>query len=140
MTSLNRAVLKAARIALRGRLPAEASPAPKRGGRASRQKGDRRERQVVELHAALGVKAERVPLSGSVRYRGNGADVDCYVRGPEAAPFVAEVKGRANGQGFTTLERWLGDYDALFLIRDRAAPLVVLPWERWAELLRLVQP
>ncbi len=77
-----------------------------------------------------------MPLSGAVRYRGNGADVDVYARGPDEAPFVSEVKGRKGGGGFITLERWLADYDALFLIRDRAKPLVVLPWERWAELVR----
>lgn len=32
---------------------------------------------------------------------------------------------------FVTLERWLGNHDALFLIRDRADPLVLLPWESW---------
>jgi hypothetical protein len=79
-----------------------------------------------------------VPLSGAVRYKGNGADVDIYVRGPEAAPWIAEVKARASGEGFTTLERWLSDYDALFLIRDRSKPIVVLPWERWQELLSLL--
>src|SRR5579875_3484518 len=122
---------RAARAAIRARLPPHASPAAKpkpRGGRASRQKGDRRERELVALHAAIGVKAERVPLSGAARYQGAGHDLDVYARGPDAAPFVAEVKARASGAGFATLERWLGDHDALFLIRDRAAPLVVLPW------------
>jgi hypothetical protein len=37
------------------------------------------------------------------------------------------VKARANGESFATLERWLGDADALFLRRDRASPIVVLP-------------
>ena len=41
-------------------------------GRASRDKGPRRERQVVALHQGMGIKAERVPLSGAVRYQGNG--------------------------------------------------------------------
>jgi hypothetical protein len=66
-----------------------------------------------------------VPLSGAARYRGNGADVDLYVFGPDAAPIVCEVKARASGEGFATLARWLGDSDALFLRRDRADPLVV---------------
>jgi hypothetical protein len=90
------------------------------GGRASRAKGDRREREIVSLHTALGVKAERVPLSGATGYQGRSADVDCYLFGPDAAPLVCEVKARANGTGFATLERWLGDADALFLRRDRA--------------------
>ena len=52
-------------------------------GKPSRDKGLRRERAIVELHVKCGIRAERVPLSGALRYRGNGADVDLYVRGPE---------------------------------------------------------
>jgi hypothetical protein len=44
------------------------------------------------------------------------------------AQVVCEVKARASGEGFTTLERWLGDADALFLRCDRADPLVVSAW------------
>jgi hypothetical protein len=103
--------------------------------RASRVKGDRIERQIVALHTALGVKAERVPLSGAVRYQGNGGDLDIYAFGQAAAPFVGEVKARGNGEGFATLERWLGDSDVLFLRRDRAEPIIVLPLRIWARLL-----
>jgi hypothetical protein len=100
-------------------------------GRASRDKGLRRERAIVDIHAKSGVRAERVPLSGASRYQGNGADVDLYVRG--TAPIKAEVKARAEGTGFRSLERWLGANDALFLVRDRAEPLVVLPLRIWLE-------
>ena len=41
---------------------------------------------------------------------------------------------RANGEGFKTLDNWLGDNDALFLVRDCAEPLVVLPWATWKRL------
>jgi len=103
--------------------------------KSQRDKGARRERQIVDLHAEIGVKAERVPLSGAMRFRNTEkSDVDVYARGKDAAPFVTEVKARASGEGFVTLERWLGMNDALFLVRDRAKPLVVLPWERWAEM------
>lgn len=100
-------------------------------GKASRDKGLRRERAIVEIHVKSGLWAERVPLSGATHYRGNGADVDLYVRG--AAPVKAEVKARGDGDGFRTLERWLGGNDALFLWRDRAAPFVVLPLHIWLE-------
>jgi hypothetical protein len=80
----------------------------------------RAERAIVTAHADLGIKGERVPLSGAARYKGNGADVDLYIFGPDAAPIVCEVKARASGEGFATLERWLADFDALFLRRDRA--------------------
>jgi hypothetical protein len=103
-------------------------------GKASRDKGLRRERAIVEVHTKCGIRAERVPLSGATHYRGNGADVDLYVRG--VAPLKAEVKARGEGNGFRTLERWLGANDALFLWRDRAAPFVVRPLHVWLEIVR----
>jgi hypothetical protein len=108
------------------------------GGRASRQKGDRRERQWVALHTEIGTKAERVPLSGATHYKGNGCDVDVYVRGPDAPPWTGEVKSRADGEGFKLIVRWLGESDYLALIADRSEPLIVLPWSKWAELLKAV--
>ena len=105
-----------------------------------RRKGARIEREIVELHRSLGIHAERVPLSGGAHYQGNGADVDIYPFGKDGAPLCCEVKGRANGEGFATLERWLGENDALFLRRDRAEPVVVLPWRIWAMLLGKVRP
>jgi Holliday junction resolvase len=105
-------------------------------GARHRRKGDRIERQIVDLHRALGVHAERYPLSGASRFRDAGHDVDIYLRGRDEAPAVAEVKSRKNGAGFTTLEKWLGDYDALFLKRNKADPLVVLPWRIWARLIQ----
>jgi Holliday junction resolvase len=109
------------------------------GGRGSRQKGDRREREIVALHIDAGIHSERVPLSGASRYQGNGADIDVYAFGKHAAPLVCEVKARASGEGFTTLERWLSDNDILFLKRDRADPLVVLPWRTYERLLQAIQ-
>jgi hypothetical protein len=108
-------------------------------GRASRDKGARAELEIVRRHVAIGVKAEKVPLSGATRYQGNGADVDVYPIGPDAAPLVCEVKARGNGGGFKQIETWLADYDALFLRRDRQQPLVVLPWETWERLLNVTK-
>lgn len=105
-----------------------------------RRKGGRLEREIIALHREIGVDAERVPLSGGAHYQGNGHDVDLYPFGREAGALVAEVKGRASGEGFITLERWLGENDALFLRRDRAEPLVVLPWRVWTRLLGKVKP
>jgi hypothetical protein len=104
------------------------------GGTWPRNKGARRERELVAAHLDIGVKAERVPLSGAARYQGNGGDIDVYPWGPEGPPLCCQVKARAGGEGFATLERWLGDSDALFLRRDRADPLVVLPWSTWVRL------
>jgi len=44
--------------------------------RTEREKGLRVERELVALHAELGIKAERVPLSGAMRYQGNVSDID----------------------------------------------------------------
>jgi hypothetical protein len=81
----------------------------RRGGRRSRAKGDRIEREIVSPHTAIGIKAERYPLSGASRFRGSGH-------------FVAP-------------EKWLGEYDCQFLRRNNAEPLVLLPWRVWARLL-----
>jgi Holliday junction resolvase len=104
-------------------------------GARPRRKGDWLEREIVERHTALGIKAERYPLSGASRFRGSGHDVDIYTFGNDATPMVTEVKGRKNGAGFVTLEKWLGEYDGLFLRRNNADPLVLLPWRIWARLL-----
>ena len=107
-------------------------------GARHRRKGDRIEREIVEAHRAVGVHAERYPLSGASRFRGSGHDIDIYAFGREAAPLVAECKARSNG-GFVQLERWLGEYDLLVLKRNYADPLVLLPWRAWACLLERVR-
>ena len=104
-------------------------------GKPSRDKGKRAELAIVNAHKEFGVHAARVPLSGAAGGRFSG-DVDIYVHGEDEAPLVCEVKARKNGAGFATLERWLGENDAIFLRRDRAAPMVVLPWRVWVELVQ----
>jgi Holliday junction resolvase len=103
-----------------------------------RRKGLRVENELVALHRALGIHSERVPLSGAQRYQNNGADVDLYLYGPDEAPLVAEIKARKSGAGFVQLETWLGEYDALFLKRNNADPMVCLPWRTWIALLAKV--
>jgi Holliday junction resolvase len=110
--------------------------AARRGGSHHRRKGDRVEREIVEAHRAIGVHAERYPLSGASRFRGSGHDIDIYALGRDEGPLVAECKARKDGAGFTTLEKWLGEYDALFLRRNHADPMIVLPWRVWAALLK----
>jgi Holliday junction resolvase len=66
------------------------------GGARYRRVGNTCEREVVDRHRALGIHAERYPLSGASRFHDSGHDVDIY----------AFVKKRT---GFTQLERWLGD-------------------------------
>ena len=98
-------------------------------GRKSKRKGYRIERELVLLHREMGIAAERMPLSGAL-----GGDLAGDVEIPGVGR--AEVKCRAGGAGFKTLERWLGDNDVLFLRRDRSTPLVVLPWQSYVRLLQ----
>jgi Holliday junction resolvase len=102
-------------------------------GWMQRDKGARIEREVVELNFGLGLRAERVPLSGASRCQGNGADVDVYLF-PDGPPLCGEVKARANVEGFATLERRVGYNDFLALRRSNAEPLIVVPWRIWARL------
>jgi Holliday junction resolvase len=105
-------------------------------GARHRRKGNRVERELVQLHKALGVHAERYPLSGASQFRDSGHDMDLYVFGKDEAPLVAEVKARKNGGGFIQLERWLGEFDLLALRRNDADPIIVLPWRTWAQLIK----
>ena len=104
-------------------------------GKPSRDKGGRVEREIVTRHKAIGIHAERVPLSGAAGGRFK-YDVDVYAFGRDEAPLVSEVKARKHGAGFATLERWMGDADILFLRRDRQEPMVVVPWGTWIRLLK----
>jgi len=116
-----------------------ATQAARRGGRRHRQKGDRRERELVHRHRELGFRCERYPSSGATHFRNSSHDLDVYLNGPEEAPLVFESKARRNGEGFATLERWLQDFDGLFLRRDGVDPLILLPWKTWARLLERVR-
>jgi hypothetical protein len=98
--------------------PSSGSP---RGGRRSRDKGNRAERALVAVLQASGFAAERIPLSGSGGGRFSG-DVSVPILGIDRR---VEVKVRATG--FRELYRWLASADLLVVKADRAAPLVVLP-------------
>jgi hypothetical protein len=100
-------------------------------GKRSRDKGTRRERELVQAHREIGVEARRVPLSGAC----DGYPGDVVVEVPAVGRLVAESKARAAGDGFKTIDSWLGDNDLLLLVRDRAAPVVVLPWRTWSRIL-----
>jgi len=110
----------------------------RRHERAShRRKGDRLERELVDRHKALGFHSERYPLSGASRFRGSGHDLVVYLFGREEAPIVGEVKGRKDGAGFTTLERWLGSSTCF----SCAATTVIRSCSRiWVRILERVRP
>jgi hypothetical protein len=103
------------------------SGATRRGGRRSRDKGNRRERALVRFLQARGFVAERIPLSGSAggRFRG---DISMPLLG---ADLTVEVKVRANG--FRQFYGWLTGRDILIIGADRREPLVVVPLRFAAE-------
>jgi len=110
-----------------------------RVGSHSRNKGARVEREVVRLHQAIGLEAQRVPLSGATRYQGNHEDVDVKVG---AAVLRCQVKALHGPRGTKGVTQALGEADALFLRYDAEPgqhappPLVVLPWRTWERLLK----
>ena len=98
-------------------------------GLSQRQKGIRREREVVLALKAEGhADARRVPLSGAL----------AATLGPEyggdvtVAGLRLEIKARADLP--LTLERWLGKNDGLILIGDRKPWRIYLGWDQFLQL------
>jgi Holliday junction resolvase len=98
------------------------------GGRASRDKGNRRERAIVKFLQDRGFAAERVPLSGSA----GGSYLGDFTVPLLNIDRIGEVKARA--KGFKQLYAWLVDRDFLIVQADRSEPLVVLPLKLAAEI------
>lgn len=98
----------------------------------SKAKGDRFERAIVHKLQDLGLPAVRTPLSGAV-----ASFPDDIVLELEGREVRLECKKRANGEGFKTLEKWIGAADVLVVARDRQQPFVFM---RWAEYERLIAP
>ena len=107
-----------------------------RRARRSRNKGAEGEREVVALHKAMKVHAERVPLSGAMAYRDNGEDVDVYALGRDEAPMVCQVKRQKTDAGWKTLLGQLGEADALFFRTDRGKWHVTMPIESYERLVK----
>jgi hypothetical protein len=99
-----------------------------KGGRASRDKGNRAERAIVKFLQGKGFAAERVPLSGSA----GGSYLGDLTVPILSVDRVVEVKCRADG--FRELYRWLIDRDILIVRADRSEPLVILPLKLAAEI------
>jgi len=99
-----------------------------RGGRRSRDKGNRAERAIVAFLQDHGFACERVPLSGSVGGKYVG-DLTIPLLGRD---MCAEVKVRAHG--FGQLYSWLDGRQILIVRQDRREPLVILPLHLAAEI------
>jgi len=98
------------------------------GGKASRRKGDRFERQCVNTLQDMGIGAERIPLSGSAGGSFTG-DITAPVQGED---WRIECKIRAHA--WSDLYHWIEGNKALFIRRDNAKPLVVIRFEDFAKL------
>ena len=109
-------------------------------GKLSRDKGARTERELVALLTKLGIRAERVPLSGAARYQGNGHDIDIYYDRDEP-PLITQVKRLHDTKGVKTVISYLSDADMLLLRCDAepgqpvSPPLVVATWDALEKLL-----
>lgn len=89
-------------------------------GKSQRDKGLRREREFVQL-----IGGERIPLSGAA-----------------GGSFKGDVKGmgltwelKARRDGFKLLYNWLENVDALAVKADRKEWLVVIPLDKFKELI-----
>ena len=98
-----------------------------RGGRASRDKGNRTERAIVRLLQERGLAGERVPLSGAARGR-FGGDISVPVHGRDL-----RGEAKARGNGFNRLYDWLEGRDFLVIRADRKPLLVVVKLELAAD-------
>jgi Holliday junction resolvase len=114
--------------ARQARPPSPTAEEKKRGGRASRDKGNRLERAVARLLQDHGLAAERVPLSGAAGGSFSG-DVTTPLIGRD---LTIECKARANG--FARLYSWLEDRDVLIIKANRRDALVILPLRLAAEI------
>lgn len=108
------------------------------GGKKSREKGDRAERKVVEAFKKAGLKAQRIPLSGSAggEFTGDvwvGLGIRPYTDG-----LTLEVKSRKSPTPWKQLTTWLAENDGLVLCEDRKPPLVLLRLEDLTYLMGLM--
>ncbi len=101
-----------------------------RGGKNKKEKGDRFERECVDLFMSFGLLAERVPLSGAAG-GSFGSDIqvtDLLKGGTEKY----ECKSRARAWG--DLYGWLvPGVHALLIKRDRSEPLIVMKLKDYLE-------
>lgn len=101
------------------RAKSEQSAPKKSGGKGSRQKGDRFERECVNAFLAGGIFAERVPLSGAVG-GSFGADIQVTLR-EKVQKFECKMRKRA----WSDLYKWIVGNYALLIRTNGNEGLVV---------------
>jgi hypothetical protein len=97
-------------------------------GKFSKRKGYRVEAKLVKELNKGGIECRRQPMSGAIQ----DFPHDIEIREPR---MTIEVKARANGEGFKTLERWKGGADILALHKDHGTTLMCLDINLFIELL-----
>jgi hypothetical protein len=115
------------------RTPAERPAPKKKGGKRSRDKGCRFERDLVNIFQAAGISAERIPLSGSAGGSFAG-DITLPVLGKDRR---IECKKRAGG--FALLYNYLAEHYGLIICQDRASPLMVMRLSDFVDLLNAAE-
>lgn len=98
----------------------------------SKRKGDDFERAVVAAFAEHGLLASKMPFSGALGGEWHG-DIHVPVRG-EKKTFECKRRARA----FGTIYGWLGQHYGLIIRDNRCPTLVVLRFDDFAKLARLV--
>jgi hypothetical protein len=125
----------AAKVVTVGNVPAFAPKATKpqaaRGGRSPRRKGSGFEREVVALLQQLGLAAEKIPLSGSIKGGRFDHDVSVPVRGIDR-----RIECKRRKRAFATISKMLSDNYALVVRDDHARPLVIMSLQTFGELAR----
>ena len=102
-------------------------------GKMSRTKGAVYERELVNQAKAMGLEAQRVPLSGATSYAKGDLEITpgfC----PDKKPLVFEAKRRKELPGWM-LEA-LGDNAGLILRADHHESVAVIPYKTLLELLQ----
>ena len=95
-------------------------------GKASRDKGARFERDLVNIMKSGGIDAVRVPLSGMGHEKDGGEFAGDLVVPMFGAREKFEAKKRGEATGFALIYRWLGKHRGLFIGADRKETLVVI--------------
>jgi hypothetical protein len=102
-------------------------------GNPSRRKGDKFEREIVQIFVHHGMDAKRTPMSGAIA----GWEGDVIVTIGERKERI-ECKRRKSG--FKTLYGWLGDNYILAIRDDQTEPLLVMRADDLAQLLAAREP
>ena len=95
--------------------------------RAEREKGRRRENQIVAALGERGIDALRIS-------RPYISSDDLEIVHPLRGGLTGEVKARKDASGWKTIKTWKRNADVLFLVEDRTSPLVVVDFDLFCDI------